>query len=598
MPNLESINLYRYYERLAKFDVSAEYAVTLADVADTMATSPRHARSVLKQMTELSWIAWLPKVGRNQRSTLIKKLDRSDVKKLIATEWLKQSKYDRALEFLDNDQSTFGQLLQQTAGAQINEGSVHVQLTYNRSFARLAPNVPHRNSERFLVRQVHACLVSMSRDGELKPDIAHHWEADERFRKWSFYIRPSVYFHDGARVNAESIATLLMQLKERDYYRSELDHLESVEVNHALGLTVSLSRSDRGFAALLSDLKYSIQPPQQLEESDLNVVGCGVFSLADQSSSLLNLSANERYHGLRSLTDHVSIWSVSANSQHSNGHRPKNPASCEQALVSGSRVNEQYSKKVITHPEIDLEKEALSSTTSRARIEDGCMFMIFNQEKPSLSFAQRSWLSQMLSGEKVWQQLVRNQDTFGAEFASSFFPFWHNVKRIHNRAVELPRELKIAYYNHPGILRSATAVKQILEAEGIGVTLNLHDFDEFVGKAIREPFDEDIVMSSLNLDDNRQVSALLFFLSDPVLHAGIGDDVSQWLKAELNKIRADCRPEQYLTELEQIGSLLIHEGIVSPMFHHRQTLSFQGILKGVEITTWGWPQIRDVWSAD
>ncbi|GAL31155.1 putative transport protein [Vibrio variabilis] len=146
---MESINLYRYYERLIKFEVSVEYAVTLADVADTMATSPRHARSVLKQMTELSWIAWLPKVGRNQRSTLIRKLDRSDVKKLIATEWLKQSKYDRALEFLDNDQSTFGQLLQQTAGAQINEGSVHVQLTYNRSFARLAPNVPHRNSERF-----------------------------------------------------------------------------------------------------------------------------------------------------------------------------------------------------------------------------------------------------------------------------------------------------------------------------------------------------------------------------------------------------------------------------------------------------------------
>lgn len=60
---------------------------------------------------------------------------------------------------------------------------------------------------------------------------------------------------------------------------------------------------------------------------------------------------------------------------------------------------------------------------------------------------------------------------------------------------------------------------------------------------------------------------------------------------------ATFAPSEYLAQLEQLGSLLIHEGIVSPMFHHRQTLSFQGILKGVEITTWGWPQLRDVWSS-
>lgn len=35
-----------------------------------------------------------------------------------------------------------------------------------------------------------------------------------------------------------------------------------------------------------------------------------------------------------------------------------------------------------------------------------------------------------------------------------------------------------------------------------------------------------------------------------------------------------------------------------PLFHHRQTLRFQGILKGVSITGWGWPAIQDVWTED
>ncbi|MGR5308225.1 hypothetical protein [Vibrio mediterranei] len=105
-------------------------------------------------------------------------------------------------------------------------------------------------------------------------------------------------------------------------------------------------------------------------------------------------------------------------------------------------------------------------------------------------------------------------------------------------------------------------------------------------------------MSSLNLDDNRQVSALLFFLSDPVLHSAIGKQASDCLISEIDKIRASSKPSDYLKQLEQLGSLLIHEGLASPMFHHRQTLSFHGILKGVEITTWGWPQLRDVWSVD
>ncbi|CAE6919566.1 periplasmic component [Vibrio sp. B1FIG11] len=586
---MESINLFRYYERLETFELREEHAVTLAEIAEKMFTGSRHARAILKQMNELNWIAWIPRVGRNQRSTFIRQLDQAEVKRAIALEWIKETKYDRALELLEYDQFVFEQLLKQTSGAQITEGKVNVQLTYNRTFAPLNPVTPHRNSERFLIRQIHACLVNMNSEGEVVTNIAHHWEADEAWQTWTFYLRPSVCFHSGVKVDAEVIAQLLNQLKARSYYKNELDHLEAVSVESPYRFSVQLTRPDKGFAALLSDLKYSLQPVEQLNNLSSDSIGCGIFSLESHTNNKLTLVANERFHGFRSLTDKVTIWSLNS------GKKEGTEAS---KYPHDLPKTEQYSKKVITNsPDEEVDERIIDAkhTASKDRVEEGCLFMIFNHNDPNLSHAQRRWLSDALSGANIWQQLERNETTFGAEIAHNFFPFWHNVKYLRSDEVALPSSIRIACYSHLGIQRSARGAEQILMEHGIKVEVNVYSFEAFIEKASGEGFSEEIVLSSFNLDDNRQVSALLFFLSDPVLHATIGSDVSDWLVAEINQIRQFSAPEDYLTKLEQLGSVLIYEGVVSPMLHHRQTLSFQDIFKGVEITAWGWPKLSEIW---
>ncbi|MDN3701142.1 SgrR family transcriptional regulator [Vibrio artabrorum] len=594
MPILDGINLFRYYERLEEFELLLEHAVTLAETADKMCTSPRHARTILKQMTERKWVAWMPRVGRNQRSTLIRRIGRTEVKRSIALEWIKESKYDRALEFLEYNQVVFEQLLKQTSGAQVTEGKVSVQLTYNRPFAALIPTMPHRNSERYLIRQIHSCLVSMNSEGDLIPNIAHHWEADENWTVWTFYLRPSVSFHSGGKVDAEVVSQLLLELQALPYYRNELYHLEAITVETPYRFSVHLSRSDKGFAALMSDLKYSLQPPEQLKHASSNVVGCGIFSLEMHSDSKLTLAANEHFHGFRSLTDKVTIWSLNSSLDN---HEQASGDSC------GVPDTEPYSKKIITNASSEFNKSALEShhtpdfqhTASRDRIEEGCLFIIFNQNNPSLSYPQRRWLSERLNGEEIWRQLELNETTFGAEIAHNFFPFWHNVKQIRSQQTELPRSVQIACYSHLGVQRSAKAAAQILSKAGIEAQINLYSFEVFIEKAQGDGFTEEIVMSSLNLDDNRQVSALLYFLSDPVLHATIGSDVSEWLVVELNRIRENFSPNEYLNQLEQLGSVLIYEGLITPMLHHRQTLSFLDIFKGVKITAWGWPKLSEIW---
>ncbi len=96
---MESINLYRYFKRLEAFEVGHQHAVTLSDVAERFFSSPRHTRSILKHLSQAEWITWVPRAGRNQRSTLIRLLSEGEVKRRIASQWVKEGKYDRALEF-------------------------------------------------------------------------------------------------------------------------------------------------------------------------------------------------------------------------------------------------------------------------------------------------------------------------------------------------------------------------------------------------------------------------------------------------------------------------------------------------------------------
>ncbi len=69
--------------------------------------------------------------------------------------------------------SSFAALLRQTSGAIVREDQLHIQLTYQRVFDELLPHTPLRNSERFLVRQVYACLTGCDKEGQLTPQLSH-----------------------------------------------------------------------------------------------------------------------------------------------------------------------------------------------------------------------------------------------------------------------------------------------------------------------------------------------------------------------------------------------------------------------------------------
>ncbi|PSW15506.1 hypothetical protein C9J01_00345 [Photobacterium rosenbergii] len=574
---------FQYYSRLLSFEAKQDNFTSLAEIAEVLCTTPRHSRTLLQQLQERGWLSWTPKVGRNQRSILHLRFSLMELQQQLAKRMIEGGQYKKALELVNGDQNQFAALLQQTSGATLREGQLHIQLTYQRIFSHLLPHKPLRNSERFLVRQVYACLTSCDETGQIHPQLAHHWQHNEDATVWRFYIRPQLRFHSTRPIDAPLISELFNQLKSLPEYRQELSHLVKTSASHQC-VTFELDSPDLGFAGLLSDLRYSIQPPLQLANNQSDSIdGCGPFQVIEQSDKRLRLQAFEHYFSLRSLTDTVTIWQFD-----------QTPSE----RIQFSRSGQDSSNAPIEHPAHLLKTNDAEANSSQSRIENGCIYLLFNMNsKPHpLSFAQRKYLSKLFSPSLILAREGLSELLLASEPANSLLPGWTKVQPQEMEQTPLPDRLDIAAYDHLVILDCANALCAKLNQMGIASQVNVYPFSELHQQAEQGVLEEAIVIASLNVDDNLPVSVFRWFCSNPILHHGLSSEAKCWLNEQLGDIRQNCDVGGYLNKLESIGTTMQYENWLTPLFHHRQTLRWRGVLQGVTMTDWSWPDFKNVWT--
>ena len=578
-----------HFARLSKLGVKQELAITMQEISEAMFTSTRHCRTLLNEMRDLAWLEWTPKAGRNQRSRLYLLYSLDELKVELAQQMIAIGKYEKALTLIDHDQHLFGQLLQNTSGAIQREGRLHIQLTYGRPFSALLPHIALRNSERFLLRQVYSCLVQCDKEGDIAPQLAHHWVYNAQLQRWRFYLRPALTFHDGSEINANQVVALFNGLKKLPQYQTELAHVTHITALKALCIDFQLDQPDPGFAGLIAGVKYSIQPCSQLSTM-VTPVGSGAFRVQEHSNQYLRLRADDNFYGYRALTDTVTIWHVSA---------PQISASCTKEIQTirgqkSSQIRSNYPPNNNYQAKIEYDG---SVSDQQSRIEYGCLLAMINS-KSEFSLLQRKYLSQLLASEKLMAKLSESPSQIEAIPAYNLLSNW--LKIITTEAAEqpLPSTLTIAIFEHHTLKECAQAMMHLLAQAGIDCKINVYGFDELIEKASTSTLMEDLILISLDLDDNLPASIFQWLLSNTVLNESLSTQATYWLQGKLKTIRQQQPLTQYLDELESISTAMINEYWMIPMLHHRQTLYFQDVLKGVSINVWGWPEIQEVWSEE
>lgn len=573
---------FQYYVRLLSLSIKQDVLISLASVATVLCTTPRHARTLLQALQQREWLSWTPKVGRNQRSILHLFYSLLELQTSLARLLIENGRYENALALLEGDQQKFSVLLQQTSGTTIRDGQLHIQLTYKRIFSQLLPHKPLRNSERFLVRQVYVCLTACNKYGQIEAQLAHHWWCNDDATLWSFYLRPQLKFHNNTPIDATLICDLFTQLCLLPEYEKELSHVKHISASQQC-IKFELNSPDLGFAALLSDLRYSIQPTTQLtKSSDLAAVGCGPFQVIEQSDKRIRLQAFDNYFSLRALTDTVTIWQF------------EQTATERIQFGRTSENNDQYC------PYLSLEEGGVTSDSSQTRVEDGCLYLLFNMgsEQISLTHAQRKYLSKVLSPELVLQEEHLSELLLASVAAYNLLPSWTKVQPQLAEKSELPSRLDIAVYDHLVILDCAKALSRKLNKMGIESQINIYSFTEMHDRAERNEIKEAIIIASINVDDNLPVSVFRWFCSNSILHQGLSAHAKKWLNEELTNIRRESEVSDYLQRLESLATTMNYESWLAPLFHHRQTLQWQDVLQGVSMTDWSWPDFKNVWTHD
>ena len=190
-PDARLLRLTRQYKRLLNRYQNQRQEVQLQDVADTLACSPRYARTLLKEMQQIGWISWASLPGRGKQSLIQCRHDIHHLQEGIDTP-VKSSVTPKPVIPAS--------------------GGYHFIFPYYRPISAIVPKLSAQHLTRHLIRMVHVGLVRYL-DGNTQPELAlaHHVEVSTDRTCWRFYLRQGLVWHNNDPFSVADCALLLEQ---------------------------------------------------------------------------------------------------------------------------------------------------------------------------------------------------------------------------------------------------------------------------------------------------------------------------------------------------------------------------------------------------
>ncbi|QHM69755.1 HTH-type transcriptional regulator SgrR [Mixta intestinalis] len=552
---MASSRLQQHFIRLWQLCDGQPQETTLAQLAMQMHCSRRHMRSLLNAMQKQGWLNWQAEAGRSKRSRLSFYSTGLALRRQQAEELLEQDRIDQLVQLV-GDKNQARQMIASRLGRSFRQGKHILRILYYRPMLNLLPGSPLRRSETHLARQIFNGLTHINEEnGELEPDIAHHWQALSP-QHWRFYLRPAIQFHHGRELDMADVIASLRRLTSQPLY-SHLTHIESPT---PWTLDVHLSQPDLWLPWLLGSVSAMILPREWPELPDYNrhPVGTGPYLVELNQQSQLKIQAFDDYFGYRALIDEVNIWVL--------------PDIGEDLDYAGVKVQGDKA---------DREEE----TSQESRLEEGCYFLLFDRRSTKGRDEQvRRWVSSLLNPVALLNHASPGYQRY-------WFPAWGLLPRWHHRQdtqqVAKPvglSSLTLTSYRDHSEHRALIKLLVPLLAEH-NVQLNVQEIDYVNwhhGAA-----ESDIWLGSANftLPLGFSVFALLYEL--PLLQYCIDidwqGDAGRWRNQQLT--------------LADWCKKLVENHYLHPLFHHWLVLEGQRSMRGMRMNTLGWFDFKSAWFA-
>ncbi|MUK37309.1 SgrR family transcriptional regulator [Aliivibrio fischeri] len=563
-----SPRLRKQFEKLyGHYHLSSE-GVQIDDIADLLCCTRRNTRMVLKKMSEEKWIDWIPAVGRG-KSSVLEFLSTPDTVYLsLARRNIEEGKLDVALDILDGNQDALLDLIHKVLGVSHEKGKQVVKLPYYRQLNLLKPSLAIRRSEQHLMQQIFNGLTQWNKNGEVEADIAHHWEMLSPTH-WRFYLRPSIYFHDGKPLTFEDIKETFNHLKN-NYVFSHIEEIVSPNLNI---IDFVLNKDDYYFDSKLAQFNAKLVPTtsHDNQEQQRLPIGSGPYKVAENTDKKLILVANEQYFGYRPLIDSVEVWTL--------------PEIAPIQLKLGLEVYEGN-------------EQSLDSYGETVDVDRGCSYLLFNRKNGIAK--DQNWLSYLLNTITPLFLLNELQNSsmngIGLFNAYGLLPGFQHCLNRNIALFELPERGSVVHLGfeneHPLYPLLGKIIKQRLDKDGI--ILKIHQFDTLDLLDLDKAATIDIWLRGMSLGTQCPEALLSWLFAFDEIERAMPESDFKTVSDMIEKWQSTS---QCHFPVNDICRFLVDCGQINPLFHGWMGISedTNNSIQNASCNGLGWFDFEKVW---
>ena len=560
---MRQLNRLKQYQRLWQPSEGAPQQVTIAELASRCFCSERHVRTLLRQAQEAGWLNWHAQSGRGKRGELRFYVSPESLRNTMMEEALKHGQQHNALELAQLAPEELRELLHPFLGGQWQNDTPTLRIPYYRSLDALQPGFLPGRAEQHLAGQVFSGLTRFNgNSSEPTGDLAHHWEVTDGGLRWHFYIRSTLHWHNGDKIETaqlqRSLKALLMLPALRKLFQGVLD----IEVTHPQCLTFTLHQPDYWLPHRLATYCSRLAHPDQ------PMTGSGPFRLSVFDSELVRLESHEQYHLSHPLIKAIEYWIT--------------PTLFDYGLGTSCRHPVQIA---IGEPD-ELESLRLVSNSTSLGF---CYLTLKQSDRMSELQARRLiniiHLSTLLHTLPLNEGLITPTEEL---LPGMPIPRWPDLTHV-----LLPAALTLVYHLPVELHTMANQLKQYLAQQGCELTVIFHDAKTWDG--CPQLADADMMMGDRLIGEAPEYTLEQWLRCDTLWPHLLSAPQVAHLQATLDAVQTQADEQARHAGLRAIFTRLMDNAVLTPLFNYQYQISAPPGVNGIRLNTRGWFDFTEAW---
>lgn len=560
---MRQLNRLKQYQRLWQPSEGAPQQVTIAELASRCFCSERHVRTLLRQAQEAGWLNWHAQSGRGKRGELRFYVSPESLRNTMMEEALKHGQQHNALELAQLAPEELRELLHPFLGGQWQNDTPTLRIPYYRSLDALQPGFLPGRAEQHLAGQIFSGLTRFNgNSSEPTGDLAHHWEVTDGGLRWHFYIRSTLHWHNGDKIETaqlqRSLKALLMLPALRKLFQSVLD----IEVTHPQCLTFTLHQPDYWLPHRLATYCSRLAHPDQ------PMTGSGPFRLSVFDSELVRLESHEQYHLSHPLIKAIEYWIT--------------PTLFDYGLGTSCRHPVQIA---IGEPD-ELESLRLVSNSTSLGF---CYLTLKQSDRMNELQARR--LINIIHLSTLLHTLPLNEGliTPTEELLPGLpIPRWPDLTHV-----SLPAALTLVYHLPVELHTMANQLKQYLAQQGCELTVIFHDAKTWDG--CPQLADADMMMGDRLIGEAPEYTLEQWLRCDTLWPHLLSAPQVAHLQATLDAVQTQADEQARHAGLRAIFTRLMDNAVLTPLFNYQYQISAPPGVNGIRLNTRGWFDFTEAW---